>query len=73
MNHRDESISLDRSFVVASAYAEVNESGALTGIMGCITDISSWKWVDMIQSQRLSEALELKRQQDNFLDITSHE
>ena len=72
-NHTDESISLDRTFGVASAYAELNDDGVVIGLLGCVTDISSWKWVDMIQSQRLSEALELRRQQENFLDITSHE
>lgn len=73
MNRGGEVISLDRTWVVASAYAEVSEDGHLTGVLGCITDISSWKWVDQLSSQRLSEALELKRQQENFLDITSHE
>lgn len=72
-NRDDNSISLDRTWVVASAYPEVSDEGKLTGILGCVTDISSWKWVDQLQSQRLSEVLELKRQQENFLDITSHE
>jgi PAS domain S-box-containing protein len=69
----DDSISLDRTWVLASAYAEVSSEGEMTAILGCVTDISSFKWVDQLQSQRLSEALELKRQQENFLDITSHE
>ncbi|KAI9147210.1 Hybrid signal transduction histidine kinase K [Paramyrothecium foliicola] len=72
-NLNDDSISLDRTWVVASAYAEVSEQGELAAVVGCVTDISSFKWVDQLQSQRLSEALELKRQQENFLDITSHE
>jgi PAS domain S-box-containing protein len=72
-NLTDDSISLDRTWVVASAYAEVSDEGDLTGILGCVTDVSSFKWVDQLQSQRLSEALEMKRQQENFLDITSHE
>jgi PAS domain S-box-containing protein len=72
-NLSENSISLDRTWVVASAYPETSDDGELTGVTGCITDISSWKWVDQLQSQRLSEALELKRQQENFLDITSHE
>jgi PAS domain S-box-containing protein len=73
MNRGGESISLDRTWVVASAYAEISDDGRLTGVLGCVTDISSWKYVDQLQSSRLSEALELKRQQENFLDITSHE
>jgi PAS domain S-box-containing protein len=73
MNRGGDLISLDRTWVVASAYAEVSADGRLTGILGCVTDISSWKWVDQLAQQRLTEALELKRQQENFLDITSHE
>ncbi|KFA72821.1 hypothetical protein S40288_09508 [Stachybotrys chartarum IBT 40288] len=69
----DDSISLNSTWVVASAYAEVSETGECAGVLGCATDVSSFKWVDQLQSQRLSEALELKRQQENFLDITSHE
>ncbi|KAF2665644.1 hypothetical protein BT63DRAFT_391916 [Microthyrium microscopicum] len=72
-NLSDDSIYLDRTWVIASAYPEISEEGELTAILGCITDISTWKWVDQLQSQRLKEAIELKRQQENFLDITSHE
>ncbi|KAH8885898.1 hypothetical protein GQ53DRAFT_659190, partial [Thozetella sp. PMI_491] len=72
-NLSDDSILLDRTWGVASAYAEVSEQGELIAILGCVTDVSSFKWVDQMQSQRLSEVLELKRQQENFLDITSHE
>lgn len=69
----DANMSLDRTYVLASAYAEVDHEGNLTGILGSVTDISHVKWAEKIQAQRLEEALELKRQQENFLDITSHE
>jgi PAS domain S-box-containing protein len=69
----DDSITLDRTWGVASTYPEFSDEGKMTAIVWCVTDISSWKWADIIHSQRLSEALELKRQQENFLDITSHE
>ncbi|KAG7293403.1 hypothetical protein NEMBOFW57_003453 [Staphylotrichum longicolle] len=56
-----------------SAYPERDEFGELKSIFGCITDISQQKWAEDFQKQRRDEAVELKRQQENFIDITSHE
>jgi len=56
-----------------SAYPEKDEHGILKSIFGCITDISQQKWAEDFQKQRRDEAVELKRQQENFIDITSHE
>lgn len=41
--------------------------------MGSIADISHLKWAQGLQDQRLKEAEETKRQQNEFIDITSHE
>lgn len=61
------------TWALMSAYPEKDESGALKSIFGCITDISQQKWAEDFQKQRRDEAVELKRQQENFIDITSHE
>ncbi|KAL6786190.1 hypothetical protein J3E68DRAFT_219741 [Trichoderma sp. SZMC 28012] len=61
------------TWVLMSAFPEKDADGNLTSIFGCITDISSQKWAEEVQSQRREEAVELKRQQENFIDITSHE
>ncbi|PHH90148.1 hypothetical protein CDD83_4395 [Cordyceps sp. RAO-2017] len=61
------------TWVLMSAYPEKNSDGDLKSIFGCITDISSQKWAEKVQSERREEAVELKRQQENFIDITSHE
>ena len=45
---------------------------AADGHLG-ITDISRIKWAEGLQNQRLKEAEETRRQQNNFIDITSHE
>ncbi|EUC46264.1 hypothetical protein COCMIDRAFT_93278 [Bipolaris oryzae ATCC 44560] len=50
----------------ATAYADGT-------IMGTMTDISQLKWAESIQKTRVEEALESKRQQENFIDMTSHE
>ena len=41
--------------------------------MGSITDISHLKWAQGLQNRRLQEAEETRRQQNEFIDITSHE
>ncbi|KAK4220068.1 putative histidine kinase [Rhypophila decipiens] len=61
------------TWALMSAYPERDESGELKSIFGCITDISQQKWAEDFQKQRRDEAVELKRQQENFIDITSHE
>lgn len=61
------------TWVLMSAYPEKDEHGDLKSIFGCLTDISQQKWAENFQKLRKEEALELKRQQENFIDITSHE
>ncbi|KAH6654916.1 hypothetical protein BKA67DRAFT_516759 [Truncatella angustata] len=65
--------SLDRTWCLATSYPEISEEGEVTGVIGCVVDVSSLKWAESIQSERLSEALEIRRQQENFFDVTSHE
>ncbi|ESZ97348.1 M4R8, histidine kinase-group XI protein [Sclerotinia borealis F-4128] len=45
----------------------------LMSIFGSITDISHQKWAEEFQKRKTEEAIELKRQQENFIDMTSHE
>lgn len=61
------------TWVIMSAFPERALDGGLQSIFGCITDISSQKWAERVQIERREEAVELKRQQENFIDITSHE
>lgn len=61
------------TWALMSAYPEKDESGTVRAIFGCLTDISQQKWAEAFQKQRREEALELKRQQENFIDMTSHE
>ena len=60
-------------WVLLSAHPEKNEDGSLKIIFGSITDISKQKWAEHLEKRRVDEAVEMKRQQDNFIDITSHE
>ncbi|POS87594.1 hypothetical protein EPUL_001719, partial [Erysiphe pulchra] len=61
------------TWALMSAYPERNDEGNLKSVFGSITNISQQKWAEDHQKQRTYEAIEMKRQQDNFIDITSHE
>lgn len=61
------------TWVLASAYPEKKGDGNLKSVFGSITNISQQKWAEDVQKRRMEEAVELKRQQENFIDITSHE
>lgn len=61
------------TWVLASAYPERSQDGSLKSVFGSITNISQQKWAEDFQKRRREEAVELKRQQENFIDITSHE
>ncbi|KAL2357458.1 putative histidine kinase M3YPp [Cryomyces antarcticus] len=63
---------IDR-YVLCAAYPEKWPDGTTKGILGCLTDISRQKWVERFQKRRAQEAIEMKRQQENFIDMTSHE
>lgn len=60
-------------WVLASSQPEVGDDGKLRSIMGSIADVSHTKWAQGLQDRRLREAEETKRQQNEFIDITSHE
>ncbi|KAL9607240.1 MAG: hypothetical protein Q9167_007828 [Letrouitia subvulpina] len=61
------------TWVLASAYPEKNETGGLKIIFGSLTNISQQKWAELLEKRKMEEAVEMKRQQENFIDITSHE
>ncbi len=61
------------TWVLASAFPEIGEDGRVNVIFGSITDISQQKWAEYFEKRRMEEAVEMKRQQENFIDITSHE
>ncbi|CZT04501.1 related to sensory transduction histidine kinase [Rhynchosporium agropyri] len=61
------------TWILAAAYPERSSDGIVLGILGCITDISRQKWMEGFQKRKMLEAVELKRQQENFIDMTSHE
>ncbi|KAK6526722.1 hypothetical protein TWF281_009925 [Arthrobotrys megalospora] len=69
-NHLGEQI--DR-WTLFSASPELDSDGMLLGVFGSITNISETKFAEDLQKRRVEEVVELKRQQDNFVDMASHE
>jgi PAS domain-containing protein len=59
------------TWVLMSAYPERDADGRLKSVFGSITNISQQKWAEGFQKRRMEEAMELKRQQENFIDMTS--
>ena len=60
-------------WVMINSLPETTSEGVLLSIMGSMTDISHLKWAQGLQNRRLREAEETRRQQNEFIDITSHE
>ena len=61
------------TWALASGYPEKDDEGRVKVIYGSITDISQQKWAELFEKRRMEQAVEMKRQQENFIDITSHE
>lgn len=70
---QDRSGSRGDTWVLMSAYPERDDNGDLKSVFGSLTNISQQKWAEDFQKRRMEEAIELKRQQENFIDMTSHE
>lgn len=61
------------TWILISAFVEEDVDGSLLGSLATVTDISQQKWAEEHQKRRMEEAMELKRQQEVFVDMTSHE
>lgn len=61
------------AWILASGYTELNADGSLGYAVIWITDISSQKAVERTLDARVKKALEMKRQQENFVDNICHE
>jgi PAS domain S-box-containing protein len=60
------------TWILATATSHFDTAGKLASVIGTMTDISHLKWAEELQKRRVEEALESKRQQENFIDMTSH-
>lgn len=60
-------------WVMFIAQPEIAADDTLRSVMVSITDISKTKWAQNLREHQLLEAEEQRRQQNEFIDITSHE
>lgn len=61
------------TWVLTSVSPERDDDGQIQQIFGSMTDISDQKFAEKLQTRRMEEAVELKRQQERYIDTTSHE
>ena len=61
------------TWLQSSAFPQTTEEGETDSVIGWQTDISHRKYAESLQKQRLQDALDSKRQSENFIDMTSHE
>lgn len=61
--------SLDYRWLLSNAFVDFDEDGSSRRVMGWLTDISAEKWSERLQTQRLEDALETKRQTEKFIDM----
>jgi PAS domain-containing protein len=59
------------TWLLANGFPELGSDGKITSIQGWLTNISHRKFTDSLVSRKLEEALENKRQTENFIDMTS--
>jgi PAS domain-containing protein len=59
------------TWILTYAFSIIDENGNLKSVIGSLTDITAQKRAEDMQKQRTEDALESKRQQENFIDVTS--
>lgn len=65
--------SVTSQWVLATFMPVKNSDGVILSFTGCLSDVSLQKWQLDQEKSRKEEAIESKRQQENFIDMTSHE
>jgi PAS domain S-box-containing protein len=61
------------AWILLSAYPEPTESGTIKNVVCWLTDISIQKSAERDLRMRMNEAVEMRRAQENFIDMISHE
>ncbi|EGP83517.1 histidine kinase [Zymoseptoria tritici IPO323] len=61
------------TWILMAGYAVRNADGSIKSIQGALIDISRQKWMERSQERRMQELVELKRQQERFMDMVGHE
>ncbi|KAF7947546.1 hypothetical protein EAE96_008632 [Botrytis aclada] len=62
----------EHAFMLSLAFPYI-VNGEVQSIMACFTDISELKWAEAAEARNAEEARAAKRQQEEFIDVVSHE
>lgn len=68
---KDGDSATEHRWLLLNASSEVDDEGNCHMIYGWLTDISHQKYAELLQAQRLEDALETKRQSEIFIDMVS--
>ncbi|CAG8952915.1 hypothetical protein HYFRA_00007629 [Hymenoscyphus fraxineus] len=68
-----ESKEADNTWILFLALPQLDDDGNIAKVFGCSTDISHFKWAESVSRNSRLQAEEAKRQQEAFIDMTSHE
>lgn len=63
----------DYRWLLAYSLSVLDDDGKMISCITSLTDISSQKAAEATQKRLASEAIQAKQQQENFIDVTSHE
>jgi signal transduction histidine kinase len=63
----------DYRWLLSSSLSVLDSEGRMISVITSVTDITPQKQAEYTQKRLAFEAIEAKRQQENFIDITSHE
>jgi len=67
----DGNVQYSDTHILLAMYPDLDESGEVTSVMSCITDVSGLKWSELQLRKKMDQAIEMKRQQERFIDMTS--
>ncbi|CAG8952891.1 hypothetical protein HYFRA_00007605, partial [Hymenoscyphus fraxineus] len=59
--------------IIFTTFPNFDENGKVATVMSYLTDISEIKWSERQLRKRMEQAIEMKLQQERFIDMTSHE
>lgn len=67
----DGKVQWTETHILLAMYPDQDEHGEVFSVMSCITDVSGMKWSEIQLRRRMDQAIEMKKQQERFIDMTS--
>jgi PAS domain-containing protein len=71
LRHEPEESTGTRTTILGTMHTIFNEDGTVQHVVGWFTDISAQKAAESVLRRRMDEAIEMKQQQERFIDVSS--